>query len=101
MAQLRSGILPIRIETGPFCKLPVEERLCEMCNQGKVEDEFHFIMECPLYHQERQGMFEKTDIDGGAGGDRENFQLLFKTHWREVGAYLTAAWAKRRSTLFR
>ena len=42
-AQLRCGILPLRIETGRFARIPVEERLCELCGESTVEDEFHFV----------------------------------------------------------
>ena len=54
LAQLRSGILPLRIETGRFHnikdnvtgqtrKLKVEERICLFCNLQEIEDEIHFI----------------------------------------------------------
>ena len=30
-----------------------EDRLCQLCDLGKIEDEDHFIMECPKYDQIR------------------------------------------------
>ena len=101
MAQKRCGILPIRIETGHFCNLPAENRLCEICNQNKVEDEFHFLMECPFYHHERQQMLANTNIGAQAGTKKENFKTLFQNHWRDVGVFLNAAWIKRHSKLFK
>ena len=101
MAQIRCGILPIRIETGRFCNLPVEHRLCEICNQNKVEDEFHFLMECPFYHHERQQMLANTNIGAQAGTKKESFKTLFQNHWRDVGVFLNAAWIKRQSKLFK
>ena len=101
MAQIRCGILPIRIETGRFCNLPVENRLCEICNQNKVEDEFHFLMECPFYHLEREQMLANTNIGAQAGTKKENFKTLFQNHWRDVGVFLNAAWIKRQSKLFK
>ena len=38
LAQIRLGILPIKIETGRFRSLPVEQRLCELCEMHKVEN---------------------------------------------------------------
>ena len=60
LAQLRIGILPIRVETGRFRGLTVEERVCEMCNLGKIENEINFICECPLYDAMRANLFEAT-----------------------------------------
>ena len=101
MAQIRCGILPIRIETGRFCNLPVENRLCEICNQNEVEDEFHFLMECPFYHHERLQMLANTNIGAQAGTKKESFKTLFQNHWRDVGVFLNAAWIKRQSKLFK
>ena len=41
MAQIKCGILPIRIETGRFCQLCSEDTLCEICDQDEVEAEFN------------------------------------------------------------
>ena len=30
-----------------------EERICMHCNMSKIEDEFHFLLECPLYNCDR------------------------------------------------
>ena len=43
LAQLRFGILPLRIETGRFRGEKVEERVCQLCNTGLVEYELHFL----------------------------------------------------------
>ena len=48
MAKFRCGVAPLRIETGRFERLPVEDRRCFNCN-GLVEDELHVITVCPLY----------------------------------------------------
>ncbi len=37
------GILPLEIETGRWQNKPVEERICKVCESGKVENEFYFI----------------------------------------------------------
>ena len=35
-------------------RLRYEERLCELCNESKVETLYHFMIECPLYQNMRQ-----------------------------------------------
>ena len=30
-----------------------EERLCDFCHTSKVDDEFHFIQECPFNDDDR------------------------------------------------
>ena len=36
------------METGRYQtpKVPLAERMCKLCNNGKVEAEFHLVMEC-------------------------------------------------------
>ena len=55
LAKIRLGCLELRIETGRYARprLPPESRLCQVCNEQKVEDEFHFLFECKIFEQER------------------------------------------------
>ena len=101
MAQIRCGVLPIRLETGRFCRLPVENRLCELCNLGKVEDEFHFVMECSLYQGERERFFNTLNVNTRDDNKEEVFRVLFRNNWREVTLYLKNIWKKRQDKLFK
>jgi len=101
MAQIRCGVLPIRLETGRFSRLQVEDRICELCNEGNVEDEFHFMMECNLYNDERERLFNVLDINIRDGNKEEIFKDLFRKNWREVILYLKYIWKKRQDKLFR
>ena len=70
---LRMGVLPLRIETGRYeaCQVkgakgvPLEFRVCECCCLDKVEDEIHFVMECPFYVNEREVFFEVCESELG------------------------------------
>ena len=53
LSQLRSGILPLHVETGGYVNKPVEERLCKFCDTGDAEDEKHFVFYCPAYLKQR------------------------------------------------
>ncbi len=37
---------PLRIETGRFENMNVEEWICQICNTDVIEDEMHFLMSC-------------------------------------------------------
>ena len=54
IAQLRMGILPLNIETGRYFRKPLNERLCLLCDQNQIEDEYHFLCVCPVYKVERE-----------------------------------------------
>ena len=45
----RGGCLPLKIETGRYNHVSLENRLCTHCNKGEIEDEVHFLLKCDLY----------------------------------------------------
>ena len=56
LTKFRVSAHALRIETGRYNrphKLALEERLCWFC-KNTVEDEMHFLLECPLYSENRQ-----------------------------------------------
>ena len=57
-AKFRCGVAPIRIETGRYENLRIEERLCPFCI-GIVEDEVHVLTECSLYIDMRDELWKK------------------------------------------
>jgi hypothetical protein len=63
VAQLRMGILPINIELGRYRNIPAHERFCFNC-KNVVEDEFHFMFQCPVYSDIRL-LLTQYIIDSG------------------------------------
>ena len=59
LSKFRIGTCPLRIETGRYESvgrskgIKAEERVCLCCNRNEVEDEFHFLLQCELYHDLR------------------------------------------------
>ncbi len=53
--KLRISSHSLRIESGrhTFPKTAIEDRICNHCDLNKVEDEYHFVMECALYNTQR------------------------------------------------
>ena len=42
--------------------IPADQRICKLCNEGKVKDEFHFLMQCPFYLVERTSLLEHIHV---------------------------------------
>ncbi len=58
IARLRGGTAPLAVELGRYHrpKVPREERLCSLCGVT-VENEYHFLLECPVLSQCREKLF--------------------------------------------
>ena len=103
LAQLRSGVLPLHIETGRFRNLKPEERLCSLCNSNEIEDEVHFVCKCTaltdlreeLYGQVENRIENFTDLN-----DNDKFVHLVKLEWRPLCSYIEKAWNVRTSLIY-
>ena len=60
LAMFRYGNLPLHIETGRFArpKLPLEQMTC-FHYIDSVEDELHFLIDCPFYDDMRRKIFTR------------------------------------------
>ena len=43
----------LNIETGRYTGINVNERICNFCNQNKIDDEKHFLLECDFHQKAR------------------------------------------------
>ena len=57
---MRCGVAPLRLETGRYENIPESERLCPYC-RAFVEDEFHVMLNCSLYENERRSLLLKAN----------------------------------------
>ena len=46
------GSLDLHIQSGRYNNIPREQRLCKLCTL-EVEDEYHFLLKCPMYNELR------------------------------------------------
>ena len=79
MSQLRLGILPLEIETGRWKSIEVENRLCKLCSQNRVEDEYHFLFDCEVYSDDRVNFFIEISISY-----HEFMALSVKDRWKYI-----------------
>lgn len=75
--KLRTSAHKLNIEQGRYKKVPLEDRLCSMCNI--LEDEFHFVLKCKINETLREDMIRNMiEIfpDFSQLSDDEKFWLL-------------------------
>ncbi len=57
LARFRCGVAPIRIETGRYEQLYLNDRKCLLCQDDSVESEEHVILRCDAYSDIRDDLF--------------------------------------------
>lgn len=102
MAQFRCGVLPLRVETGRFVGEQVNDRICKLCNQGCIEDETHFLLNCQCYKNLRDyelGIILNNE-DFSYKSDDDKLSLLLNDFVRRTAKFLLRAFLYRRSILY-
>ncbi|CAB4039667.1 Hypothetical predicted protein [Paramuricea clavata] len=56
LSRFTVSIHNLQIEIGRYQNIPREERLCEICNSGEVENETHFLLFCKAYEHSREDL---------------------------------------------
>ena len=49
LSRFRCSSHDLFVETGRYLNINRNERICTLCNLNVVEDEYHFLLVCPLY----------------------------------------------------
>ena len=104
LAQFRSGILPLKIETGRYTDTPIQLRTCDVCTSNSIEDEMHFLLECDLYKDERELLYSKVRplYENFDEIDDDVKLLIFMNDedlFGNTARYLTDAYKKRSMSL--
>ena len=77
IAKFRTGVAPLRLETGRYEGLAVNQRTCFNCNEN-VESEQHVLLKCPLYEDLQQTMFNQAfNINTGFYSLSDEEKLIF------------------------
>ena len=93
MSKFRCGVAPLKIETGRYIGLPPSERTCFNC-VNKTENEFHVVMECPLYRHIREELFDKVNQINNVFSfydENKKFVTLFCDEQLHVAKYVAKA----------
>ena len=101
-SQFRCGILPLEIEVGRYRNIELSERLCKLCNMHLVEDEIHFLIDCPLYNEERKLLFSAKNMSHEAFLQLESldkFVYFMSNNEREVITFISHAFRKRQNMI--
>ena len=104
-AKFRCGVAPLKIETGNYGvnRVPVEERLCETCNS--VEDEFHVLMKCPLYRDDRDIRFNSisavSEVFADLPQESQFIELMSNPlHYKIISKFMHTILNQRRYILY-
>ena len=57
LTRFRLSSHDLAIESGRYDDTPRSDRLCKFCNLNVVENEYHFLLVCPLYIDIRKKYF--------------------------------------------
>jgi len=106
ITKLRISAHCLEIEKGRHHKIPTDQRLCPSCQDDtSIEDEYHFIMTCPTYNEERQKLMKsitcKSNISLPHTSD-DTFNVLLSCHdsiSMYIGQYIYHAMQKRNCTI--
>lgn len=107
ICKIRISAHPLRIETDRYAKLYVNRTLrkCLYCTLNKVEDEIHFVTECPLYIDNRNEFFTEISLNCNNFQSLDNFSKFLWLFTQEnlnvykcLGKYLSQNLEIRRSS---
>ena len=103
LAQIRFGILPLHVETGRFVNKKLEERRCEICHSDVIEDECHFLFNCPVYETPRN--YWVTSLINKCSNFhtlelKEQLMFIFNEAPRSTAKFIKSCLAIRKSILY-
>ena len=77
-------------------------RICKLCNQGSVEDETHFLLNCQCYTDIRDYELGVVlnDQDFSNKSDDDKLSILLNDFVRRTAKFLLKAFLHRRSILY-
>ena len=105
LSQLRYGILPLKVETGRYSNMPVEDRICQFCETNEVETELHFLFDCNRYSAIRESFYIAMNTlsqNFTTSSNEDKLKLLFSqsNFIRKFANYVNDCYKMRSSVLF-
>ena len=95
VAKFRCSEYTLMTETGRHKRIDLEESICTMCSQKRIENERHFLLECPAYTKVRKSLLKHVDLNED---DNQFIQLMASSNQNviyDVVRYLKRAFKIR------
>ena len=103
LAQFRAGILPLEVEIGRYQNIELQNRICKICSLSEVEDEIHFLCQCPFYNELRTDLYflaNEAYQDFDSLDLLDKFVYLLANMQKQVSVFLLKAIHKRRDYFY-
>ena len=94
------------VEVGRFYGIPLEERFCTYCKEKQleyIEDEFHILLICMLYQEQRNELYAKVVLSFPSFinmDDFDRFLFLNSNFQVETAKYIYSAMKIRERLLY-
>ncbi len=102
--KLKAGVLPIKLETGQFKGVKEHLRLCEVCKNGEVEDEMHYLYRCEPLQRVRDRFDIANHLDMKINEDIDECgytKILLTDHLKYTAKWMEEMWRERRSLVYK
>ncbi len=103
ISKIKTGVLPLHIETGRWKDKPIENRLCMACNSGNLENEYHFLGHCEAYEEVREEFVTELvnrGVEVSAKSDQDFVKsILQKGALKTTGKYVEIMYGMRKDLM--
>ena len=78
LSKLRLSSNKLAVVTGKWYSIKKENRLCSFCNVNAIQDEFHFLIDCPNYKKLRKSPLKSIQHTENIDLSRGNITKKFR-----------------------
>ena len=91
----------LEVDAGRYRNIPADKRYCFSC-EDKVEDEIHFLFECPIYAEIRNKLISSIENyeHFTSLSKLDQFSYLCQNNTRQIAKYVCQAYSVRNSLLY-
>ena len=103
ISQLKLGILPLKIETDRYQGIPENLRYCHLCNTQSVENEFHFLFQCPSLSDVRNSNITgyTADLDSYSSDSDKLRYMLNEQNIRKTAIFVEKLYQSRQRLIYK
>ena len=99
--KLKMGVLPLQIELGRWKDVPLEYRVCRVCESNELEDEYHHVLFCDALVVTRTHLFGELE-DVNYDNKESLLKSIFKReNLKTAGRFIEAMYMERRELLYK